>query len=173
MHYLATRNFNGAIKSFICSAVKKRIRKRNYKHESITQKFGKCYSLLIQNNDICMRHAGYACGPKIDPRISLSNTLISLDLTTRVDSLFLFLLFFLPWSRGSCRVTGCCHGGCLSSSLTSPTLYYHTHTHAHSFARRTKEDNELLHRCNQPSWLEETTASKMILAYPCVYVCHV
>lgn len=118
-----------------------------------------------------MRHAGYACGPKIDPRISLSNTLISLDLTTPIDSLFLFLPFFLSWLRGSCRVTGCCHGGCLSSSLTSITLYHHAQ---HSFVRgrggRRKTTSFYIGATNR--WLEETTASKMILAYPCVHACH-
>lgn len=116
-----------------------------------------------------MKHAGYACGPKIDPWISLSNTLISLDLTTPL-TLFLLLPFFLSWSCGSCRVTGCCHGGCLSSSLTSITLYHHAHIHLWGRGGQRKTTSFYIGATNR--WLEETTASKMILAYPCVHACH-
>lgn len=55
--------------------------------------------------------------------------LISLDLTTPLGSpLSLSLTTFLPFSfslvyLGSCGVSGCCHGGSLSSSLTSITLF--------------------------------------------------
>jgi len=85
-----------------------------------------------------MRHVMYTCGPKIDPRIFLSNTLISLDLMTPVDSLFLFFPFFLSWPRGLCRVTSCCHGGCLLSSLTSTTTLYH-HAHIHLWRREGRQ----------------------------------
>jgi len=84
-------------------------------------------------------------------------------------SLFLFFPFFLSWSRGSCRVTGCCHGGCLSSSLTSATLYHHAHIHLWRREERRKTTTLYINATNR--WLEDTTASKMILTYPCVHAC--
>lgn len=106
---------------------------------------------LIWNNDVHI-YAGYACGPKIDPRISLSNTLISLDLMTPVDS-HLSLTPFLPFLVASWLLMP--RHWLLPWRL--PFIFLNQHhslpSRTHSFARtkRAKEDNELLHRCNQPT----------------------
>lgn len=99
----------------------------------------------------------------IGDSLLLSNTLfVSLDLTIPDLTLSLSLCpsLFLPRLRGrSCRVTGYCHGGGLSSSLTSTTLFTScAHTHIHIRTNEKDEERQRAATLARPRRLEETTA---------------